>query len=86
MASGIDQVTKGTLTVVDTIENIRQATESTAKASENVAREAQETATGAERIQKLLSQFSVGGAEAGLVPAPTGAPALPAKGVPRKKA
>jgi len=85
-ASGIDQVTKGTLTVVNTIENIRQATESTSTASENVAKEAQEAATGAERIQKLLSQFSVGGAESGLVPAPTGSPALPAKGVPRKKA
>jgi methyl-accepting chemotaxis protein len=61
--------------VVDTIGNIRQATEDTAKASENVAKEAQETAAGAERIQDLLAQFRVGAA-GDLIPALVQGPAI----------
>ena len=61
MATGIDQVTKGTVEVVESIENIRKSAVETTKASEGVAQEAQSMATGAQRMHGLLERFKVEG-------------------------
>jgi len=60
MASGIDQVTRGTLEVVEAMAGIGSATEETAKASEKVAEASQRLAGGAEHLRELLDQFRVG--------------------------
>ena len=61
MAHGIDQVTKGTVDVVDSIESIRKSAVETTKASEGVAQEAQAMAEGAQRMHELLGRFKVEG-------------------------
>lgn len=59
MASGIDQVTKGTIETVNHMQSVLKGTEETTAAAEQVAREAQTLSEGAERLQTLLGRFSV---------------------------
>ena len=59
MATGIDQATKSTVRVVDTIESIRHSTEDTAHASESVAQESQKLAEGAENLKRLIARFTL---------------------------
>ena len=59
MAHGIDQVTKGTVDVVDSIESIRKSAVETTKASEGVAQEAQATVRGRGNAGRTLARDGV---------------------------
>jgi len=61
MARGIDEVTKETAQVVQSIEAIRNATAETARAAESVARESQDLSAGAEEIRRLMEEFRLDG-------------------------
>jgi methyl-accepting chemotaxis protein len=57
MAQAIDQTTKGTGDVVESLESIRNASRETARAAEHVAEEAQEVSEAAKRMQELIARF-----------------------------
>ncbi|PIE54003.1 MAG: hypothetical protein CSA35_08490 [Dethiosulfovibrio peptidovorans] len=59
MASGIDQVTKGTLETAEILEGVKRGSDDTALASEQVAQEAQNLSSGAERLNAIVGQFRV---------------------------